>query len=174
MNIHYTARQTELTLDLKEYCEKRLKVLEKFFGFVTKIDLILSSKKNRQNAEIHVKTKGAGLVVVEESHDMLNSLNLAFDSLEKKIKKEREKHREKKRRGSRERKAFAVPAELSTTEKRISRLDYYSAKPMPLEEALFQFDLKKKEVFMFRRKNSEKWAVLFRRKDGDLGLVEPE
>ena len=61
--------------------------------------MILAHARNRHKAEIHVRAKGAGIVVVEESHDLMNSLNLAFDDLEKKIKKEREKFREKKRRG---------------------------------------------------------------------------
>jgi putative sigma-54 modulation protein len=105
---------------------------------------------------------------------MLNSLTLAFDSLEKKVKKEREKYREKKRRGGRERKAFALPAETVERGGRIVRANYYTPKPLTLEEALIQFDLNKKEVFVFRRAGEEKWAVLFRRKDGNYGLVEPE
>ncbi len=96
MNVHLTSRQTQLTPDIKDFCEKRLAALEKLLGFVTDVDLILSSGKNRHKAEIHIKAKGAGLVLVEESRDMMNSLNMVFDSLEKKIKKERAKYREKK------------------------------------------------------------------------------
>ena len=120
--------------------------------------------------------KGGGLVVVEESHDMMNSLNLAFDALEKKLKKEREKFREKKRRGGRERKEFGLPAasEPAEAEKRVIRSRYTAAKPMTLEEAALELELKKKEVFVFRMEGTEKWAVLFRRKDGHYGLVEPE
>ncbi len=174
MNVHYTARQIQLAPDLREYCEKRFKSLERLLNFATSVDVILSSEKNRQKAEIHIKAKGAGLVIVEESHDMLNSLNLAFDSLEKKIKKEREKYREKRRRSSRERKGFALPAEAVEKGGRIVRTDYFTAKPLTLEEAVFRFNLNKKEVLMFRRSGEEKWAVLFRRKDGNYGLVEPE
>jgi putative sigma-54 modulation protein len=47
-------------------------------------------------------------------------------------------------------------------------------KPMPVEEAVLQLDVKNREVFVFRKEGSEKWAVLFRRKDGNVGLVEPE
>jgi len=176
MNVHLTSRQTQLTPDIKDYCEKRLAALEKLLGFVTEVDLILSSGKNRHKAEIHIKAKGAGLVVVEESRDMMNSLNMVFDSLEKKIKKERAKYREKKRRGSRERKGFSLPAEAEAGEpaKKIVRSDYFSAKPMSLEEAVIEFDLRRKEVLLFRTQASETWAVLFRRKDGNYGLVRPE
>ena len=121
MNVHFTARQTDLTPEVRQYCEKRLKALEKLLGSVLEVDIILSVAKTRQRAEIHVKDKGAGLVVVEETPDMMNSLNLAFDGLETKIRKEREKFRERKRRKGRERKDLALPAEAEEPERRILR-----------------------------------------------------
>jgi putative sigma-54 modulation protein len=104
----------------------------------------------------------------------MNSLNLAFENLEKKVKKEREKWREKKRRKGRERKQFPAAVEMEAGTKRIVRSEDYSLKPMEVEEALLQFDLEKKDVFLFRRSGSEKWAVIYRRKDGNYGLIEPE
>ncbi|MEW5900438.1 MAG: ribosome-associated translation inhibitor RaiA [Acidobacteriota bacterium] len=174
MIVHFTARQMDLTPEVKSYSEKRLKALEKLMGSVIEVDLILSVEKHRYKAEIHVKAKGAGLVVVEETHDLLNSLNLAFENLERKVKKEREKWREKKRRRGRERKQFSLAAETEPEPKKIVRSGDYSPKPMLLEEAVTQFDLEKKDVFLFQKSGSEKWAVLYRRKDGHYGLVDPE
>lgn len=174
MIVHFTARQMDLAPEVKTYCEKRLKALEKLMGSVIEVDLILSVEKYRHKAEIHVKAKGAGLVVVEETHDLMNSLNLAFENLEKKVKKEREKWREKKRRKGRERKQFAFPPEREVETPRVVRSNDYSLKPMLLEEALLQFDVEKKEVFLFRKSGSEKWAVIFRRKDGHYGLIDPD
>lgn len=174
MNVHFTARQTDLTPVVRQYCEKRLKALEKLLGSVLEVDIILSVTKARYRAEIHVLDKGAGLVVVEETPDMMNSLNLAFDGLETKVRKEREKFRERKRRKGRERKGLALPVEAEEAERRILRSPHYSLKPMSVEEAVLQLDMKNREVFVFRREGSEKWAVLFRRKDGNVGLIEPE
>ena len=174
MNVHFTARQTDLTPDVRQYCEKRLKALEKLLGSVLEVDIILSVAKTRSRAEIHVQDRGAGFVVVEETADMMNSLNLAFDGVEKKIRKEREKFRDRKRRKGRERKDLALPSEAEEPERRILRSPHYSLKPMSVEEAALQLDMKNREVFVFRREGSEKWAVLFRRKDGHVGLVEPE
>ncbi len=174
MNVHFTARQTDLTPVVRQYCEKRLKALEKLLGSVLEVDIILSVTKTRYRAEIHVLDKGAGLVVVEETPDMMNSLNLAFDGLETKVRKEREKFRERKRRKGRERKGLALPVEAEEAERRILRSPHYSLKPMSVEEAVLQLDMKNREVFVFRREGSEKWAVLFRRKDGNVGLIEPE
>jgi len=174
MIVHFTARQMDLTPEVKGYCEKRLKSLEKLMGSVIVVDVILSAEKYRFKAEIHLKAKGAGLVVVEETQDLMNSLNLAFENLEKKVKKEREKRREKKRRKGRERKQLAFSPEPEAEAPRIVRSQDYSVKPMRLEEALAQFDLEKKDVFLFRKSGSESWAVIYRRKDGHTGLIDPE
>jgi putative sigma-54 modulation protein len=175
MVVHFTSRHMELTPEMRAYCEKRLKALEKLMGSVIEVDLILSVEKYRHKVEIHVKAKGAGLVMVEETHEMMNSLNLAFENLEKKVKKEREKFREKKRRKGRERKQLSWPPEGEADEsRRVIKSKDYSLKPLSLDEALLQFDLEEKDVFLFRKPGSEKWAVIYRRKDGHYGLIEPE
>lgn len=174
MRTHYTARQAHLTPEVREYCEERLGGLARLLSPATDADVILSHEKNRHKAEVHIRTKGGGLVVIEESADMLVSLVQAFDALEKKLKKEREKFREKKRRGGRERKGIDLPSEPGETGPKILRADYFTSKPMSVEEAVIQLEIKKKEVFVFRMEATEKWAVLFRRKDGNYGLVRPE
>ncbi|MBE3109761.1 MAG: ribosome-associated translation inhibitor RaiA [Acidobacteria bacterium] len=174
MNVHYTARQATLTPEIKAYCEKRLGRLKGLVGDVLDVNVILIVQKNRNKAEINVRAKGGGLVVVEETLDMMDSLNRAFDNLEKKVRKERVKGRDKKRRGGRERKILVPVLEAPESEKRVIRSNYFSLKPMSIEEALIQIDIKSKEVFLFRREGSEEWAVVYRRKDGHYGLVEPE
>jgi putative sigma-54 modulation protein len=174
MNIHYTARRATLTPEIKAYCEKRLGRLKGLVGDVLDVNVILNVQKNRNKAEINVRAKGGGLVVVEETMDMMDSLNRAFDNLEKKVRKERVKGRDKRRRGGRERKVLVPVLEAPEPEKRVIRSYHFSLKPMSLEEALIQIDIKSKEVFLFRREGSEEWAVIYRRKDGHYGLVEPE
>jgi putative sigma-54 modulation protein len=174
MNIHYTARQATLTPEIKAYCEKRLGRLKDLVGNVLDVNVILIVQKNRNKAEINVRAKGGGLVVVEETMDMMDSLNRAFDNLEKKVRKERVKGRDKRRRGGRERKVLVPVLEAPEPEKRVIRSQHFSLKPMSVEEALIQIDIRSKEVFLFRREGSEEWAVIYRRKDGHYGLVEPE
>ena len=174
MNIHYTARKATLTPEIKAYCEKRLGRLKGFIGDILDVNVILIVQKNRNKAEINVRAKGGGLVVAEETMDMMDSLNRAFDNLERKVRKERVKGRDRRRRGGRERKDLAPVLEASIPEKRVIRSNHFSLKPMSLEEALVQIDIRNKDVFLFRREGSEEWAVIYRRKDGHYGLVEPE
>ena len=174
MNIRYTARQSALTPEIKDYCEKRLARLKNLVDDVLDVNVILATQKGRSKAEIHVQAKGRGLVVVEETLDMMDSLNRAFDTLETKIRKDRAKWRERKRRGGRERKALAPAVESPEPEKRVIRANHFSLKPMSIEEALLHLDVKSKEVFLFRREGGQEWAAVYRRKDGHYGLVEPE
>ncbi len=173
MNVRYTARQAALTPEIKTYCEKRLARLKSLAADVLDVNVILNVQKGRAKAEIHVQAKGRGYVVIEETLDMIESLNRAFDTLETRVRKDRAKSREKKRRGGRERKVLAPAVEAPEPEKRVVRANFFSLKPMSLEEALVQLDAKAKEVFLFRREGTEEWAAVYRRKDGQYGLVEP-
>ncbi|MCX6572944.1 MAG: ribosome-associated translation inhibitor RaiA [Candidatus Aminicenantes bacterium] len=173
MNVHYTARKTALTPEIQAYCEKRLARLKDLVDAVLDVNVILNIQRTRNKAEIHVRAKGVGYVVIEETPDMMNSLNRAFDTLETRIRKDRAKWREKKRRGGRERKALAPAVAVPEPENRVIRASFFSLKPMSLEEAIIQLDAKAKEVFLFRREGSQEWAAVYRRKDGQYGLIEP-
>jgi putative sigma-54 modulation protein len=173
MNVRYTTRQADLTPEIKAYCEKRLARLKNLLDDILDVNFILGTQKGRSKAEIHVQAKGRGFVVVEETLGMLESLNLAFDTLETRIRKDRAKFRERKRRGGRERKVAAPVSAVPEPENRIIRADFFATAPMTLEEAIVQLDAKDKEVFLFRREGSKAWAAVYRRKDGQYGLVEP-
>ncbi|MCU0244580.1 MAG: HPF/RaiA family ribosome-associated protein [Acidobacteria bacterium] len=164
MNVHYTARQSALTPEIQAYCEKRLARLRSLVDDVLDVNVVLAVQRNRHKAEINA----------EETLDMRESLNAAFDTLEKRIRKERAKWREKKRRGGRQQKALSPAVEAPEPERRVLRAAFFSLKPMSVEEALVQLDVKNKEVFLFRREDGGGWAAVYRRKDGQIGLVEPE
>jgi putative sigma-54 modulation protein len=174
MSVNFTARHTHITPGIEEYCEKRVQSLEKVLGQKISANLILSVEKYRHKVEIKVKIKRALLNAVEETNDMMSSLGLAFDNIEKRIKKERGKLRERKRRKIREMEVLSPPVETEESRRRVIRSRDYSLKPMSIEEAFLQFDLENKEFFLFRKLGTEKWAAIYRRKDGNYVLVEPE
>ncbi len=178
MNIRFTTKQVEITPNIRSYCEKRLKSINKLLRPPAEVDIVLSHEKYRYKIEINLKAKGIGVVAEDESPDLMVTLGKVFDSLEKRIKKEREKVREKKRRVAREQRQLSLTGETqlgsSPEEKRIIRMNDYSLKPMTVEEAIMQLDLKRRDVFVFRREDNEKFAVIFKRRDGHYGLIEPE
>ena len=173
MNIQFTARQTKVTPEIEKYCEKRLKAIEKKLGYEIEADIILSVEKYRKIAEIHLKTRSATLNTVEETTDMRSSLDVAFDQLVRRIIKEKTKFRERKRQ-----KVLIPPVDESPNEedsvKKVLQSYDYLLKPMTVEGAILQLETGKREVFVFRMFESEKWAVIYRRKDGHYGLIEPD
>jgi putative sigma-54 modulation protein len=175
MNINFTARHTEITDQTRKYCERRVKALEKRLGYALEADVILSIEKYRHKVEVKIKIKGATLNTMEETSDMFSSLVAAFDHIEKRIKKERDKLRERKRRKGKE--PEGPPTAVTEEEeggKRIIRSQDYSLKPKSVEEAVMQLDASRREVLVFRNFDTNRWAVLYKRKDGHFGLVEPE
>jgi putative sigma-54 modulation protein len=174
MKINYTARHTKVTEEMKQYCEKRIQSLEKLLGHPIDASILVSVEKHRQKVEINLKTKMATLNTVEETHDMSSSLIGAFDHLETRVKKEREKLRERKRRRIKESENYPSLMEEGVRPKRMIRSQNYTMKPLSLEEALVQLDTSKEDVFLFRTLGTESWAVLYRRKDGNYGLIEPK
>lgn len=174
MTISYTARHATLTPDIKKYCERRMASLEKILGRPVETSLMLSVEKYRHKAEVNIKTKGATLHAVSETQDMLSSLGEVFDNIERRAKKERGKLRERKRRKAKETLPPEATVPASDQVRRVIRSSYYSMKPMSVEEAVLLFEARKDEAFAFRKFDTEKWAVLFRRKDGNFGLIDPE
>jgi len=173
MNINYTAKHTVITPEIEKVCERRLKSIEKLLGYPVEANCKLSVEKYRQIVEITIKTKGATLNAEEQTSDMLSSLGMAFDRIEKRVKKERQKLRERKRRKNKIVEPSAVP-EDEEKKVRVVRSPEYSPKPMSVEEALIHFEAVNKEILVFRKSESDRWVVLYRRKDGDIGLIEPE
>ncbi|MBN2199777.1 MAG: ribosome-associated translation inhibitor RaiA [Candidatus Aminicenantes bacterium] len=174
MNVRLTARRMTLTPEIKLYCAKRLKGLEKSLDAGTEIDVLFSREKRRHGVELRAVSRGLNVTVREESDDVFGALNQAFDSLEKKLKKEKKKLLDRRRRGRRERPAPPPPEEAAEPAKRVVSAEEFSLKPMTVEEAILNLDLRKGDVFMFRKLKTEKWALVYRRRDGHYGLVEPE
>jgi ribosomal subunit interface protein len=173
MIVNFTARHLELTDEIKEYCQKRLERMAKLLRDVQEINVILSEQKSRKRVDLQVRRKGEDFVVSKETNDLFNSLNQVFDSLEKKIVKERRKLIQRRRRSS----GLGGPeivVEPEETPLKLVRLPFFSDKPISVEEAVLQLEEGKKEIFMFKKEDGENWAAVFRRKDGQIGLVDPE
>ncbi len=173
MIVNFTARKTELSDEIKDYCARRLERMEKILRDIQEINIILSEQRSRKKVDLQVKRKGEDFVISEETNDVFNSLNQAFDSLEKKIVKERRKIIQRRRRAA-GREVLVVGEETREPAPRLVRFPYYSDKPISIQEAIIQLEEGKKEVFLFRKEDSESWAAVFRRKDGSIALVDPE
>ncbi len=173
MKINYTARNANLTPQIKKLCEKRSKSIEKLLAPPMETDVVLSTEKYRHIAEVNVRAKGINLNAEEETQDIYSSLGLAFDNIERQAKKEKDKIQRKRRKNKSLNSYPALPEEEEEAPRpRVISSRNFSLKPLSIEEALMMFESMRDDAYGFRVFGSEKWAVLFRRKDGNIGLME--
>jgi putative sigma-54 modulation protein len=184
VQIEITGRHTEVTASLRKSTEKRLEKLGKVLHGITRVHVIFSSEKHRQIAEVTVHSPHLDLAAVEESTDLATSLATVVDRLTRQAQKRVGKLRERKRRpGARPEAVWtgvvsAAPSpgngDGGGAARRVVQSRRFVAKPMTVDEAVLQVDATDDGLLVFRDAATAKLSVLYRRKDGNLGLIEPE
>jgi len=178
MKIHFTGRQIEVSPALRKAAQERLDKLEKFLDDPTEAHVILAVEKRRHRVEVVVHGRHLTLTAAGETSDMYSTLSLVAERLERQARKHREKLKvETKRRGARNSPRRVSPATAATPAAdvpRVVRVNSASLKPMSVDEALLQVTGTKREFLVFRNAASHRVSVLYRRKDGNFGLIEPE
>jgi len=176
MNIQITVKNVELTDAIRSYVEKKVSKVKKYFDQVIDIHVVLDVHKNVHTAEILVNAKGVFLKGIEKSEDLYASIDLAMDKIERQLVKYKEKLKSKKLMD----KKFEEPLKLDVYEsesfddKPISIITKeIPVKPMDIEEAVMQMDLLNKNFFVFRNAKNSEVNVVYRRDDGNIGLIQP-
>ncbi len=177
MRIDFTGRQMEITLDLRQYTEERLRKLTRILRDRFDIHVILTAEKHRRTAEITLKFRDHTLVGIEETADARSSINGALDKLERQAVRLLERRRTLKRRPkptSAVRLNILGPERVNHEERRVLETERIFIKPLTLEEAIEAVDLTRSGIVVFRNSETERVNVIYRRQDGNLGLIEPE
>lgn len=184
MKVSITGRHFDLLDEHKEYVEKRLKHLKRFFDTIMDCHVTLAKEKHRESAEITIQVNGVMMHGEEETGDIFTSIDLVVDKIEKQIKKykARLKNRRQRTRGTGPENSIrykvdvlsGADLEQGTSEPQVIRTQTLAIKPLSLDEALMQMDLLNQDFLVFRNAGSERVNVLYRRADGNYNLVEPE
>jgi len=177
MQINVTFRHVEPTPALKAHAEEKLeRMVKKHLRRPVDAHVILSVSKERHAAEITLQADHVTMFAKEETTDLYAAIDLAVGKLEHQAQKLREKRKEHKG-PSGEARALgaddgAEPAAAAGRPRVIARR--VSAKPMAVDEAVTTLDRTGDEFLVFTNAGSQQLAVLYRRKDGNYGLIEPE
>ncbi len=178
MKIIFKGKHIEVTDAMRNYIEKRLNKIERHFDHILEVIVTLSVEKNRQIVEATLQASRALIRAEEKTDDMYTSIDKVADKLERQIQKYKEKYFQKPHPSS-ERKGLVnegVNVEDSESDKiaKIVRTKRFAIKPMSVEEAAMQMNLLGHNFFVFANDNTNKVNVLYKRKDGNFGLIEPE
>ncbi|MCR4441622.1 MAG: ribosome-associated translation inhibitor RaiA [Peptococcaceae bacterium] len=175
MRFQIRGKNMQLSDALKEYVEKRVGKLEKYFENNPEAIVTLVVEKERHRVEVTMPINGYILRGEEESTDMYACIDLVVDKLEKQINKYKTRlNRKNKGLSIREMTPETeIPVE-EYKEPEVVRTKRFAIKPMAVEEAIMQMNLLGHNFFVFSNAETEEVNVVYRRKDGNYGLIEPE
>jgi putative sigma-54 modulation protein len=170
MRINITGKNIEVSEYLKELTEKKVNKLSRYFKPGTEVYVTLSVERSRHICEVTIPFDG-GIVRGEEvTGDMYASIDNVLDKLEKQISRYRTKLSRSLRTGV----ELPVLDEKDVEPARkIVRTKRFAYKPMSIDEAVLQMDLLGHSFFVFTNAVTNEVNVLYLRKDGNLGLIEP-
>ena len=183
MDIRYSGKNMSVTSGMRDHFKEKLMRLEKFSPKLVEAHVILNKGKYYFEAEVTLLGKNLKAYGEAQAKDnVFAAIDQACERVEKQLKKFREKvkdhHRKEGGANARIRRAAkAIDEEVNADEKlpTIVPSNNYESKPMSIEEASMQFELSsKKEFFVFQNSKTQQINVLFKRPDGNHGLIEPE
>ena len=178
-------KNIEVTPSLREYVEKRVGKVTKYFDEVGDITVLLTASKGRHIVEVTVPVKGGVILRGEESTmDMYTSIDLVVEKLERQIHKQKTKLERRFRSGGLKSEAFKeaqsslppLDADDSAEDEdyKVVKTKHFIVKPMDVQEAIMQMNLLNHNFFVFRDAQTEAVNVVYRRKDGNYGLIESD
>ena len=178
MQTSVTFKNIEPSDNLKSYVTNKLEKFDKLLDNPAEANVVLSVEKIRHITEIKLIGDRLSLNCREESNDMYSSIDLALDKLEKQLKKNKQKIRKHRQgpRGELKEMSMAEAKNPDTVEEnpnpriRVQNIDY---KPMDIEEAGMQLELTPDNFLVFTNARTNQINVIYRRNDGDLGLIQP-
>ena len=177
MDITVTFRHMEPTEGLKTYAEEKVSKINKILDSPSEAHIVLGVEKFRHMADVTFSVNGARIKAVEETGDMYSAIDRVMDKIETQVKRHRSKIR--KRTPGNIKGEDTLVSEESEEEIRLSaeepsiEVEKLVAKPMDPEEAAMQLEISQQDFLVFRNSGSKEINVLYKRGDGNLGLIEP-
>ncbi len=180
MQIAVTFRHMESSDAIRSYVEEKLSRVKKYIDEPIDAQVVLSVQKKINNrAEVTMVAKGLTMKSTESKDDMYAAIDLMVDKIERQLKRYKDKL--KKHKGGNgiqrqlEKTIFSASSvDEESSEPEIIRSHSFSVKPMSVEEAVMQMDLLNKDFLVFTDDNSAEMNVVYRRKDGNYGLIVPQ
>jgi putative sigma-54 modulation protein len=177
MEFEYTGRHIEVTPGIRAHVEDHFRKIEHIFTDTTaSAHVIIEVEKNRQIGEVLVHWRDHTLTARDTNADMYQALSRAIAKIEKQALKLKKKIIDRKQ-GARRVSAVAPEPdgglEASPRPPRIIPARRYVVKPMTAEEAVLRLSEETDQFLVFRDADTNRLGVLYKRNDGNFGLIEP-
>lgn len=175
MRIIISGRNVTVTEALKEKINKKLAKFDRFFGENSEAHATLNVEKGRHIFEVTIPFNGVIVRAEEATDDMYMSIDNVIEKLERQVRKQKTKlERRMKDYNISFDTLFDNIPDTEEEEQKIVKTKRFTIKPMPAEEAAMQMELLGHSFFVFSNSETEEVNVIYKRKDGNYGLIEQE
>ena len=175
MRLNVNGKGMEVSEYLQGVAEKKAMKLQRYFKADTCMDMLLSIEHGMHICEVTVPFKDVVLRAEEATGDMYNSIDAALKKLERMIRKHRTKLEKRIYDGVYDFSDSVYDDEgYAEEDYKLVKKKSFTVKPMDIEEAAMQMELLGHSFFVFINSDTDTVNVLYKRKDGDLGLIEPK
>ena len=177
MKFTITEKKVQITDDLRDYAEKKVGKIDRFFKTESEAYITFTTERGRYIAEVTIMNNGMYHRVTEVTSDMQASIDSAVAAIERQIRKHKTRLEKRLRDGVLERdytpSVTQDTPDEDETDFKIVRTKMFPVKPMTPEEAVLQMNLLEHEFFVFKNQDREDaFSVVYKRKMGDYGLIE--
>ena len=176
MDITVTFRHMEPIESLKSYAEEKVSKINKYLDSPLEAHVVMTVEKFRHQADITLSVNGTLIKGVEETGDMYSAIDQVMDKIEKQVKRHLSKIRDRRSENLKnEDRSVGEDADerALAQEEPVIEVEKMIAKPMDPEEAAMQLNLSRQDFLVFRNAKSREINVIYKRGDGNLGLIEP-
>ena len=173
MNIIIRGKGTKVTEGLKSAVEEKIGKLDHYFTPDQIVNVTLHVEGDRQKIEVTIPVKGKIIRAEQDSEDMYVSIDLVEDIIERQMRRYKTKIIDSKQSAGSFAKEY-VEEEDDDEEIKITRTKKFAIKPMDPEDACVQMELLNHSFYVFRNADTDEVNVVYKKKDGTYGLIEPD
>ena len=173
MDIMVTFRHMDPIESLKTYAEEKVSKINKYLDSPLDAHIVLSVEKFRHQADVSLSVNGTRFKGVEETGDMYSAIDQVMDKIEKQVKRHISKTRNRRSENIKNEQGSSEDAAALSSDEPAIEVEKMFAKPMDTDEAAMQLNISRRDFLVFRNAKSREINVIYKRGDGNLGLIEP-
>ena len=179
MKVYFTCRNTRLTAALRVFTEEKLERLSRYLDEDSEVHVIMSVQKHHREAEMVISSLLRSFTGTAMTDDLFAAVGLVVDKLEKQLRRDKRRRADRRRRNSRSarKRVLAGSSRDGKSHRTVLPLvhsEAHAAKPMSVEEAAEDLHHSEREFLIFRNSTSNRMSVVYRRDDGQIGLIEAD
>lgn len=178
MQVSVTFKHLEPTDAIRAYTEEKVSKIKKYIDNPIEANVVLSVQKYRHIAEINLMANGIPIAGSESTEDMYSSIDKVMDKIEKQLRRHKDRIKRHQPRTTAtmplEETIYCSESFENEAEPSVVKMENFFAKPMSVDEAVMQIDLLHQEFLVFTNASSNNVSVIYKRKDGNYGLIEPK